>query len=83
MESTDESKPAALLKAGDSDPVERSEAARLLGKVSTDRKAEAARENGKLGGKPKNATDSEETRRLKSDKAKAAWALRKQKAGNL
>ena len=40
----------------------RAEAARLMGSVKSEAKAEKARENGKLGGRPKGTAQSPETR---------------------
>ena len=61
-----EEKPAgADLQGGDADA--RREAARLMGRASTETKAQAARENGKRGGRPRGMVVSEETRRKISE----------------
>ncbi len=61
-----EKKPAgADLQGGDADA--RREAARLMGQASTEVKAQAARENGKRGGRPRGMVVSEETRRKISE----------------
>ncbi len=39
-----------------------SEAARALGRIKTERKAEASRENGKRGGRPEKLTAEEKTK---------------------
>lgn len=45
----------------DSGTKSRSEIAAILGGISTEKKAEAARENGKKGGRPKGSRQSPET----------------------
>ena len=71
-----EKQPAgADLQSGDADA--RREAARLMGQVSTEAKTQAARDNGKRGGRPKGMVVSEETRRRISEtkRLRAAAAL--------
>ena len=55
----------ADLKGGDADA--RREAARLMGKATTEQKATAARANGRKGGRPKGIPASEETKRKISE----------------
>ena len=50
------------------------EAARLMGQVSTEAKAAAARENGKRGGRPKGIPMSAEARRKIGDAKRARTA---------
>jgi DNA invertase Pin-like site-specific DNA recombinase len=61
-------------RVGDVDALR--EAARLMGQVSTQAKAAAARENGKRGGRPKGIPMSAETRR-KIGEARRARASQK------
>jgi hypothetical protein len=56
---------------------QRREAARLLGRVRSEKKANAARENGKRGGRPRDYVVSEETRRRISEAAKRRWERQK------
>lgn len=49
------------------DEEKRRSAARLMGQANTEAKAQAARENGKRGGRPKGMVVSEETRRKISE----------------
>jgi DNA invertase Pin-like site-specific DNA recombinase len=48
------------------------EAARLLGQIRTVAKADAARSNGKKGGRPKGIPQSEETKRKISETKRSA-----------
>ncbi|MDX1935250.1 MAG: hypothetical protein SFU56_21845 [Capsulimonadales bacterium] len=48
----------------------KSEAARLLGSVRSERKAATSRENAKKGGRPKGFSPSEESRRKQSESMK-------------
>jgi hypothetical protein len=52
-------------------------AARLLGSARSEKKAAAARQNGKRGGRPKNYQVGEETRKRIADSMKRRWAERK------
>jgi hypothetical protein len=60
------------------DAERRREAARLMGAVRSERKAEAARANGKLGGRPRNHRVSDETRQRIADSMKQRWVERKE-----
>ena len=55
----------------------RREAARLLGRVRSERKTIAARENGKLGGRPKDYAVSEDTKRRIAEGVRRRWMQRK------
>jgi hypothetical protein len=74
---TDQSgEPRADLR-GSPDAETRSEAARLMGAVRSERKASAVRANGKLGGRPKGSTQTEAARQKISEAARRRWAERK------
>jgi hypothetical protein len=68
-------KTGAVLHGDDAEA--RSEAARALGSVRSERKAEASRQNATLGGRPKGMKMSEESRRKQSEAAREMWARRK------
>jgi hypothetical protein len=68
----------AVIPGGDVIDTEwRRMAARLMGSVRSEKKAAAARQNGKLGGRPKNYQVGEETRKRIADSMRRRWAERK------
>ena len=67
-------KQAGVIGSSTGDMIALREAARLMGQVSTEAKAAAARENGKRGGRPKGIPMSAEARR-KISEAKRARAV--------
>lgn len=72
----------AALAAKDASGDARSEAARLMGSVSTEAKAEAARANGRKGGRPAGTGQSPETRAKIAAAIRARAAEKKAGAGS-
>ena len=70
--------PTGARLSGDPDPDARSEAARLLGTIRSERKANAVRENARLGGRPKGMTLTDETRQRIAEAQRRRWAERKE-----
>ena len=64
------------------DPENRHIAAKLLGQAKSEAKAKAARENGKLGGRPKGTVVSDETKRKISETKRMNNAMNIQKESN-
>jgi hypothetical protein len=62
---------------GGADEQVRREAARAMGSARSERKAQAARENGKQGGRPQGMKVDEESRQRQSEALRRAWAERK------
>lgn len=67
----------------DEDAETRSEAARVMGQARSEKKAVAVRENGKLGGRPKNIPASDSVKKSVSEAQKLRWRRwREQKAAD-